>query len=71
MPLTQAQRDAFETDGFFVIRNFTNAAIGAEIEREIVSAIRQDPPSNHPGVPAYQAAGELFVQPEQKCSIRI
>jgi ectoine hydroxylase-related dioxygenase (phytanoyl-CoA dioxygenase family) len=66
MPLTQTQRDAFERDGFFVIRNFANASVGAEIEREIIAAIRNDPPANHPGAPAYQTAGELFIQPEQK-----
>jgi phytanoyl-CoA hydroxylase len=66
MPLTQSQRDAFEADGFFVVRNFASADIGAEIEREIIDAIRNDPPSDHPGAPAYQTAGELFIQPEQK-----
>jgi phytanoyl-CoA hydroxylase len=66
MPLTQAQRDAFATDGFFIIRGFAAPAIGAEIEHEIINAIRNDPPSAHPGAPAYQTTGELFIQPEQK-----
>jgi phytanoyl-CoA hydroxylase len=66
MPLTPAQRDAFDQDGYFVLRGFAPRDVGAEIEREIIAAIRHDPPSDHPGAPAYRTAGELFIQPEQK-----
>lgn len=66
MILTQAQRQTFAEDGYFVLRGFAPEAEGLAIEAEIIDAIRADPPSAHPGEAAYRTAGDLFIQPEQK-----
>lgn len=66
MALSVEERRAFECDGFFIRRGFAPPQTGFEIEREIIDVIRNDPPANHPGAPAYETAGELFIQPEQK-----
>jgi phytanoyl-CoA hydroxylase len=66
MSLTDAQRRAFAEDGYFVIRGFAPETVGLAIEDETIATIRNDPPSAHPGEPAYRTAGDLFIQPEQK-----
>ena len=51
--LTQDQQQAWADDGFFFVRAHTDQAICTEISDEAVSAIRNDPPTNHPGASHY------------------
>lgn len=66
MPLNEQQLAAFDNNGFVVVPGFVPPEIGLAIEAEVITAIRNDPPSAHPGAPVYQTSGELFIQPEQK-----
>lgn len=64
--ISEAQRAAWERDGFFIIRGFAAARVGEAMAEETVAAIRADPPSAHPGEPSYATVGDLIVQPEAK-----
>ena len=64
--LTEAQRAAWERDGFFILRGFASPETGQDLEREAVDALRADPPSAHPGERAYRTEEGLYVQPEAK-----
>jgi phytanoyl-CoA hydroxylase len=64
--LTPEQKADFERDGFIIIRNFADVSVGNEIEDEIITTIRADPPKRHQGEAAYRTGGHLFIQPEQK-----
>lgn len=66
--LTPEQREQWDRDGFFVVRSFVEPDIGLAMEKEIVEAIRRDPPSLHPGKPAYVTDGELLIKPETSLS---
>lgn len=63
--LDEQQRRAWHEYGFFLIRGFCGPAVGKAMADETIAAIRTDPPTAHPGKPAY-AAGSLFIQPEAK-----
>ncbi len=60
------QRRAWEEDGYFVLRGFAAPAVGQEMERETVAAIRADPPSAHEGVLAYPSQDKLLIMPEAR-----
>jgi phytanoyl-CoA hydroxylase len=64
--LTPDERRAWDEDGYFIRRGFAPAALGRRMESELVDVIRSDPPSAHPGKPAYVIDGGLLVQPEAK-----
>lgn len=57
---------AWERDGFFVLRGFADPSVGDAMADETIAAIRADPPSAHPGEPAYATGNQLYVQPEAK-----
>jgi ectoine hydroxylase-related dioxygenase (phytanoyl-CoA dioxygenase family) len=59
-----AQRNAFDEDGYFVLRGFADPDVGFEMERETVAAIRADPPSAHPDEAAYETDNRLMIMPE-------
>lgn len=61
-----AQRAQWDHDGFILIRGFADPAIGRAMEAECLAAVRADPPSAHPGAPAYVLRSGLLVQPEAK-----
>lgn len=58
--LTQDQQQAWADDGFFIVRAHTDQAICTEISDEAVSAIRNDPPTDHPGASHYMI-GPILV----------
>lgn len=58
--------EAWEQDGFFLLRGFVPPMVGAAMEREIVAQLHADPPSAHAGESAYVTAEGLLVQPEAK-----
>jgi ectoine hydroxylase-related dioxygenase (phytanoyl-CoA dioxygenase family) len=64
--LEQAHRDAWERDGYFILRGFAPPEAGERMAAETIAAIRADPPSAHVGEPAYSTAGDIFIQPEAK-----
>ncbi len=66
MMLDISQKEAFERDGFVILRGFADPAIGQRMAEETIRAIRADPPSAHPGEPAYVLADGLLIQPEGK-----
>jgi phytanoyl-CoA hydroxylase len=61
-----AERNAWRRDGYFIRRGFMGGSQAAAIEAELVDLIRDDPPSAHPGRPAYVTASGLLVQPERQ-----
>ena len=67
--LTAAERDAWENDGYFIRRAAVDPATGQAMADELATLIRADPPSAHPGEPAYVLSGGLLVQPEGKAPI--
>ncbi|HUD50140.1 phytanoyl-CoA dioxygenase family protein [Parvibaculum sp.] len=68
--LTEDQSKAWERDGFFVIRGYADPEIGLRMEREVVDAIRREPPELHQGEVGYVAEGTLLIQPEAKSMTR-
>jgi ectoine hydroxylase-related dioxygenase (phytanoyl-CoA dioxygenase family) len=58
--------DQWERDGFFLLRRFSPPQVGRAMEQEILARLHADPPSAHPGEPAYVMAQGLLVQPEAK-----
>lgn len=58
--------EAWDRDGFFLLRGFAPPETGRAMEREILAMLRADPPSAHPGQSAYVMADGLLVQPEAK-----
>lgn len=66
--IDEAQHAAWREQGYFVIRGFADPQVGFAMEREMIAAIRADPPSNHRGRPSYATAGDLIIMPEAKAS---
>ncbi len=64
--LDESQMESWERDGFVLIRGFLDPETGRKMERETISAIRSDPPSAHPGQPAYTLGNGMLVQPESQ-----
>jgi phytanoyl-CoA hydroxylase len=64
--LSETQRVAWARDGFFILRNFASVAECDAMAAAAIASIRADPPSAHPGEPAYATADGLYVQPEAK-----
>ena len=62
--LSPENLQAWNRDGFFVVRGFADPAIGQAMERETIAAIRDNPPSANPGRAFYRAGDGLFIQPE-------
>ncbi|MFC3077757.1 phytanoyl-CoA dioxygenase family protein [Phenylobacterium terrae] len=55
---------AWAEDGFFVLRAAVPAAEARELEAEVVSRIREDPPERHPGERAYLSGENYYIVPE-------
>lgn len=64
--LDKAQLKAFARDGFIVLKNFVAPADGWRMAEETIAGICADPPSAHPGEPAYVTREGLLIQPECK-----
>lgn len=47
-----------------MLRGFADASVGQAMEREVIAAIRADPPASHPGRAFYRTGETLFIQPE-------
>jgi phytanoyl-CoA hydroxylase len=62
--VTEAQRDAWHRDGFFVLRGFAPPATGAAMADEAIAEIRSNPPRAEAGQKAYRTPAGLWVQPE-------
>lgn len=58
--LTAAQQQAWDEDGFFIVRGHTDQSTCTAIADEAVTAIRNDPPANHPGTNHYMI-GPILV----------
>lgn len=68
--LTTEQLNAWNSDGFFVVRGFVEPSVGQAMERETIAAIRDNPPSANPGRVFYRAGEGLFIQPEAQPGLR-
>lgn len=64
--VSTAHFEQWDRDGFFILRGFAEPAIGLAMAEETIAAIRADPPSAHPGEPAYVLGSGLLIQPEAK-----
>lgn len=64
--LTADQIRRWDEDGFFILPGFLGEASCRAMAAETVAEIRADPPTAHPGEPAYQTAGGLLIQPEAR-----
>ena len=68
MMLNEGERKAWADGGFIIRRGLINAATVAQVERQIVEAIRADPPENHPAERVYSTAQDLLIYPERQPS---
>lgn len=66
MQLDRDQLAQWERDGFVVLKGFADPSVGAKMAEESIAAIRDDPPSAHPGSPGYMLANGMLIQPEGK-----
>jgi hypothetical protein len=57
--------EAWDMQGFFILRGLIPRDLTEMIERETVAAIRHDPPAAHPGEVAYRTTGDLLIYPEK------
>ena len=64
--LDARQLEAWERDGFVILRAFADPATGYAMERETIDAIRADPPAAHHGERGYVLANGMLIQPEGK-----
>lgn len=64
--VSNEQRQEWSARGFFIVNGFASLDQCKRLINESVSAIRADPPSAHPGEPAYATAAGLLVQKESK-----
>ena len=64
--ISDEERGQWERDGYFIRRKAAAPAVGHAMAEELITLIRADPPSAHPGERAYVTNGELLVQPESK-----
>jgi len=66
--ITQAQREAWDRDGYFFLRGAIDPAFAAAVEDEVVSRIRADPPAAHPGQQTYSSGENYLIYPETEPS---
>jgi len=66
--ITQAERDAWDRDGFFFLRGAVDRATIAAVEAEVIDRIRADPPADHPGQQTYAAGENYLIYPETEPS---
>src|SRR5437868_1104510 len=66
--ITQAERDAWNRDGFFFLRGAVDPALTAAVETEVVDRIRSDPPERHRGETAYFSGDNYLIYPETEPS---
>jgi hypothetical protein len=61
--MTEAEREAWERDGFFIRRGLVSKRAIEDIERELITVIRANPPSAHRGA-AFYNTGEYAITTE-------
>jgi len=66
--LSQAQRDAWDRDGFFFLRGAVGADVVEAVEAEVIETIRADPPERHPDEIAYLSGENHLIFPETGAS---
>lgn len=66
MTLDPEHFEQWDRDGFFILREFVDPAVGLRMEAQSIAAIRADPPAAHPGQPGYVLDNGMLVQPEGK-----
>jgi len=62
--ITQAQRDAWEADGYFFLRGAVDPELARSVEQEVIARIRADPPAGHPGEMTYFSGENYLIYPE-------
>jgi phytanoyl-CoA hydroxylase len=62
--LTDSQRTAWNSDGFFILRGFAEPATCRAMADEAIAEIRANAPSGAAGQRAYRTPAGLWVQPE-------
>jgi len=66
--ITQAQREAWDRDGFFRLKGAIEPGLVAAVEAEVVDRIRADPPAQHRGEQAYVSGENYLIFPETEPS---
>ena len=66
--ITQAQREAWDRDGYFFVRGAIDPAFASAVEDEVVGRIRADPPAAHPGQQTYSSGENYLIYPETEPS---
>ncbi len=51
--LSAAQKQAWDEDGFFILKGFTNPSVGQAMEDDVFSKLRVHSPAEHPDGPFY------------------
>ncbi|WP_337185140.1 phytanoyl-CoA dioxygenase family protein [Phenylobacterium sp.] len=62
--ITDAERAAWDRDGYFFARGAVDPGLAAEVEAEVVARIRADPPGRHAGEVAYMSGENYLIYPE-------
>lgn len=60
-----ARRQAWNDQGFFVLRGLVATGRARAIENEVIARIRADPPEGHPGETLYAAGANYAIFPEK------
>src|SRR5262245_43328423 len=66
----EAMLSAWKTDGFFYLRGLVDTTLVRDVEREVIAAIRSDPPEKHPDEVAYLSGSDYYIYPEKRPSPR-
>lgn len=66
--ISEAERAAWDRDGYFFLRSSVAPALAAAVEEEVVGRIRADPPARHHGEQAYFSGENYYIYPETEPS---
>ncbi|MCW5761219.1 MAG: hypothetical protein KIS90_15730, partial [Phenylobacterium sp.] len=66
--ITDAERAAWDRDGYFFLRGGVDPELAAAVEAEVVDRIRADPPERHPGEATYLSGENYLIYPETEPS---
>lgn len=64
----ESRRQAWNDQGFFILRGLVSKADAAAMEDEVIGRIRSAPPEDHPGEALYQAGLNYAIFPEKEPS---
>jgi phytanoyl-CoA hydroxylase len=66
--ISEAERAAWDRDGYFLLRGGVDPKLAAAVETEVVGRIRADPPARHLGETTYLSGENYLIYPETGAS---